>query len=96
MQRKKSQHIKILKESFENIIISKKELDEHLENSTRHKTKAIIVLNTRETRITLKLSMEMVSQLLFEALFLTKLTLKHAKGFWQPKGTPEGGNGHEK
>jgi hypothetical protein len=72
MQRKKSQHNEILKESFENIIISKKELDEHLENSTRHKTKATTVLNTRETRITWKLSMDMVSlswKLLFEALF---------------------------
>jgi hypothetical protein len=49
-----------LKESFENIIISKKELDEHLENSTRHKTKVTTVLNTREARITPKLSMNMV------------------------------------
>jgi hypothetical protein len=72
MQRKKSQYNGILKESFENIIISKKELDKHLENSTRHKTKATIVLNTRETRINPKLHMDMVSpswKLLFEALF---------------------------
>jgi hypothetical protein len=72
MQRKKSQYNGILKESFENIIISKKELDKHLENSTRHKTKATIVLNTRETRINPKLNMDMVSpswKLLFEALF---------------------------
>jgi hypothetical protein len=50
-----------------------------LENPTRHKTKAIIVLNTRETRITSKLSMDMASppsKLLLEALFLTKLSLK--------------------
>jgi hypothetical protein len=79
MQCKKSQHNEILKESFENIIISKKQLDEHLENSTKHKTKAITVLNTRKTGITLKLSMNMASppwKLLLEALFLTKLSLK--------------------
>jgi hypothetical protein len=79
MQRKKSQHNEILKESFENIIISKKQLDEHLENSTRHKTKAITLLNTKETGITPKLSMNMASppwKLLLEALFLTKLSFK--------------------
>jgi hypothetical protein len=79
MQCKNLQHKRILKESFENIIISKKKLDEHLENSTRYKTKAITVLNTRKTRITLKLSMDMASppwKLLLEALFLTKLFLK--------------------
>jgi hypothetical protein len=72
MQRKKSQHNGILKEFFANIITFKKKLDEHFEDSTRHKTKAITVLNTRETRITRKLSMDMVSlswKLLFEALF---------------------------
>jgi hypothetical protein len=72
MQRKKSQHNGILKEFFANIITFKKKLDEHFEDSTRHKTKAITVLNTRETRITPKLSMDMVSlswKLLFEALF---------------------------
>jgi hypothetical protein len=72
MQRKKSQHNGILKEFFANIITFKKKLDEHFEDSTRHKTKAIAVLNTRETRITPKLSMDMVSlswKLLFEALF---------------------------
>jgi hypothetical protein len=72
MQRKKSQRNGILKEFFANIITFKKKLDEHFEDSTRHKTKAATVLNTRETRITLKLSMDMVSpswKLLFEALF---------------------------
>jgi hypothetical protein len=57
-----------LKEFFANIITFKKKLDEHFEDST----KAITVLNTRETRITPKLSMDMVSpswKLLFEALF---------------------------
>jgi hypothetical protein len=36
-----------LKELFANIIIFKKKLDEHFENSTRHKKKAISVLNTK-------------------------------------------------
>jgi hypothetical protein len=61
-----------LKGSFETIIIFKGKLDEHIEDSTRHKTKVTTVLNTRETRITPKLSMDMVSlswKLLFEALF---------------------------
>jgi hypothetical protein len=72
MQCKKSQHNGILKEFFANIITFKKKLDERFDDSTRHKTKATTVLNTRETRITLKLSMDMVSpswKLLFEALF---------------------------
>jgi hypothetical protein len=66
-----------LKEFFANIIIFKKKLDEHFENSTRHKTEAITVLNTREIRITPKLSMNMASppwNLLLEALFLAKLS----------------------
>jgi hypothetical protein len=43
-----------------------------LKNSTRHKPKATTVLTAKETRITPKLSMDMVSpswKLLFEALF---------------------------
>jgi hypothetical protein len=83
MQRKKSQHNGILKEFFANIITFKKKLDEHFQNSTRHKTGAITVLNTWEIRITLKLSMDMASspwKLLLEALFLTKLSLKTWKG----------------
>jgi hypothetical protein len=39
-----------LKEFFANIIIFKKKLDEHFENSTRHKTRAITVLNTRDLK----------------------------------------------
>jgi hypothetical protein len=88
-----------LKEFFANIITFKKKLDEHFENSTRHKTRAIKVLNTKETRITPKLSMDMASppwKLLLEAFFLTKLSLKTWKGVWQPRGTLEGGNGREK
>jgi hypothetical protein len=75
MQCKKSQHNGILKEFLANIITFKKKLDEYFENSTRHKTKATIMLNARETRITSKLSMDMVSlswKLLFEALFSHK------------------------
>jgi hypothetical protein len=49
-----------------------------LENSTRHKPKATIVLNTRETRITPKLSMDMVSPPW--KLFLTNSLLKRGKG----------------
>jgi hypothetical protein len=82
MQRKKSQHNGILKEFFANIITFKKKLDEHFENSTRHKTRAITVLNTREIRITLKLSIDMASpplKLLLEALFHTKLSIKTRK-----------------
>ena len=58
-------------------------LNEHLENSTRHKPKATTILITRETRITSKLSVDMASptwKLLFEALFLTKLSLKTQEG----------------
>jgi hypothetical protein len=61
-----------LEEFFANIITLKKKLDGHFEDSTRHKTKAITVLNIRETKTTPKLSMDMVSpswKLLFEALF---------------------------
>jgi hypothetical protein len=79
MQHKKSQHNGILKEFFAKIITFKKKLDEHFENSMRHKTRAITVLNTSEIRITPKLSMDMASppwKLLLEALFLTKLSLK--------------------
>jgi hypothetical protein len=54
-----------------------------LENSTRHKPKATTVLNAKETRITSKLSMDIVSppwKLLFGALFLTKFSFKIWKG----------------
>jgi hypothetical protein len=50
-----------LKEFCANIITFKKKLDEHFENSTRHKKRAITVLNTKETRITPKLSVNMAS-----------------------------------
>jgi hypothetical protein len=99
MQHKKSQHNGILKEFLANIITFKKKLDEHFENSMRYKTRAITVLNIREIRITPKLNMEMASpprKLLLEALFLTKLSLKCENGFWQPRGTLEGGNGRDK
>jgi hypothetical protein len=62
---------------LQTLLFSRKKLDEHFENSTKHKTKAITVLNTREIRITPKLSMDMASppwNLLLEALFLAKLS----------------------
>jgi hypothetical protein len=62
-----------LKEFFANVIIFKKKLDEHFESSTRHKTRAITVLNIREIRITPKLSMDMASHH-WKALFLTKFS----------------------
>jgi hypothetical protein len=68
-----------LKKFLANVVTFKKKLNEHFENSTRHKTRAITMLNIRETRITPKLSMDMASppwKLLLEALFLTKLSLK--------------------
>jgi hypothetical protein len=93
MQCKKSQHNGILKEFLANIITFKKKLDEHFENSTRHKTRTITVLNVRETRITPKLSMYMASppwKLLLEALFLAKLSLKTWKGVLAAKGHNRG------
>jgi hypothetical protein len=73
-----------LKELFANIIIFKKKLDEHFENSTKHKTKAISVLNTKgnEAHIEAKHGHGLSS---LETLFLTKLSLKKWKGFWQPR-----------
>jgi hypothetical protein len=68
-----------LKKFLANVVTFKKKLNEHFENSTRHKTRAITMLNIREIRITPKLSMDMASppwKLLLEALFLTKLSLK--------------------
>ena len=54
-----------------------------LENSTRHKPMATTVLNAKETRITLKLSMDMASppsKLLWKALFLTKFSQNIERG----------------
>jgi hypothetical protein len=84
-----------LKKFFENIITFKKKLNDHFENSARHKTRAITVLNTRETRITMKLSMDMASPP-WKHSSSPNFLLKHGRGFWQPRGTPEGGNRHEK
>ena len=64
-----------------------------LENSTRHKPKATTVLNTRETRITPKLSMDMDFppwKLLLETLFLTKFSLKLLEGVLAAKGHTKG------
>jgi hypothetical protein len=89
-----------LKEFFANIITFKKKLDEHFEDSTtRHKTKGYNNVKYKGNKDYPKLIMDMVSpswKLLFEALFSHQLSLKRGKGFWQPRGTPEGGNGHEK
>jgi hypothetical protein len=63
MQHKKSQHNGILKEFFANIIISKRKLMNTLENSTRHKTKAIIVLNIGKKGLPRSPSMDMASPL---------------------------------
>jgi hypothetical protein len=56
------------------------------------------ILNTKGTELTLKLSTNMTSppwKLRLGTLFLTKLSLKTGEGFWQPRGTPEGGRRHE-
>jgi hypothetical protein len=73
-----------LKEFLANIITFKKKLDEHFENSTRHKTRAITVLNIRKTMITPKLSMYMVShpwKLLWKHSSSPTSLLKREKGF---------------
>jgi hypothetical protein len=67
-----------LKEFFANIIIFKKKLDEHFGNSTRHKTKAITVLNTKGNEAYLEAKhIHDLSSL--ETLFLTKLSLKNVE-----------------
>jgi hypothetical protein len=67
-----------LKEFFANIIIFKKKLDEHFENSTRHKTKAITVLNTKGNGAYPEAKhIHGLSSL--ETLFLTKLSLKNVE-----------------
>jgi hypothetical protein len=56
------------------------------------------VLNTKGTELTPKLSTDMAFplwKLRLGILSLTKLSLKTGKGFWQPRGTPEGGRRHE-
>jgi hypothetical protein len=96
MECKKSQHTGFRNSSFQTLTFLRGNLINTLENSTRHKTKAITVLNTRETRITPKLSMDMASpplKLHSKALFLAKLSLlKRGRGFWQPRGTLKGRN----
>jgi hypothetical protein len=101
MQCKKSQNINALRKSFENIIIFK----EHLmnmntwKNLIKVKTQDKIVLNTKGTELTPKLSTGMVSfsqKLLFEAHFHQFLTQNSRKGFWQPRGIPKDENGQEK
>ena len=83
MQRNKSQHNQTLKESFENIIILRRNLINTLKDSTRHKTKAIIALNTRENKDYPKPEyghgLSSVKTPL-ESLFLTKLSFKNVEG----------------
>jgi hypothetical protein len=57
------------------------------------------MINTKGTELTLKLSVDMVSppwKLLFEAHSYQFLTQNSREGFWQPRGIPGDGNGHEK
>jgi hypothetical protein len=71
----------------------KKKLDKHLENSIKHKTEAMTMLNTQGNGAYPKLSTNMTYppwKLYLEMLFLTKLSLKTWKEVWQPRGTPEG------
>jgi hypothetical protein len=73
--------------------------NEHLENLINVEMQDKIVLNTKGTELTLKLSMDMVShsqKLLFEAHSHQFLIQTSRKGLWQPKGIPGDGNGREK
>jgi hypothetical protein len=57
------------------------------------------MLNTKRTKLTLKLSMDMVSppwKLLFKAFSYQLLTQNSKEWFWQPRGTPGEGNKCEK
>jgi hypothetical protein len=57
------------------------------------------MLNRKRTKLTLKLSMDMVSlpwKLLFETYSHQFLTQNSKEGFWQRKGIPGEGNMHEK
>jgi hypothetical protein len=57
------------------------------------------MINTKRTKLTPKLSMDIVSilwKLLLEAYFHQILTQNSKEGFWQPRGIPGDRNGHEK
>jgi hypothetical protein len=57
------------------------------------------MLNTKEIKLTLKLSTDMVSlprKVLLEAHSHQFLTQNSREGFWQPMGIPEEGNRREK
>jgi hypothetical protein len=68
----------------------------HFENSVRHKTKAMTVLNTKEMKLTLKLGTDMTfssRKLFIETLPCGFLTQNTRKRFWQPEGITEGEEG---
>jgi hypothetical protein len=74
-------------------------LNEQLENLIKAKIQDKIVLNTKGTKLTPKLSADMSSptwKLLFEAHSHQFLTQNSRKGLWQPNGIPRDGNGQEK
>jgi hypothetical protein len=99
MQRKKSHHNESLRKSFENIIIFKKTFNEHLENLIKAEIQDKIVLNTKGTELTPKLSTDMVFppwKLLLEAHSHQFLTQNSREGFWQPRGIPGEGDRREK
>jgi hypothetical protein len=73
--------------------------NEYLENLIKAETQNKIVLNTKGTELTLKLSTYMVSpsrKLLFDAHSHQFLTQTSRKGLWQPRGIPGDENGGEK
>jgi hypothetical protein len=70
-----------------------------LENLIKAEIQDKIMLNTKGTELTPKLSTDMVSspwKLLFEAHSHQFLTQNSREGFWQPRGIPRDGNGREK
>jgi hypothetical protein len=73
--------------------------NEYLENLIKAKIHYKTMLNTKGTKLTPKLSTDMVSpprKLLFEAHSHQFLTQNSREGFWQPKGILGEGNMHEK
>jgi hypothetical protein len=67
-------------------------LNKHFENLIKVEIQDKIVLNTKGTKLTPKLSTNMVSslqKLLLEAYSHQFLTQNSREGFWQPRGIPE-------
>jgi hypothetical protein len=74
-------------------------LNEHLENLIKAEIYVKIMLNTKGTELTSKLSTDMVSppwKLFFGAHSHQFLTQNYKEGFWQPRGIPGEGNKREK